>query len=77
MEQTQARAKTDLGRELQSHGAEYLGYNRIGGRRREYFYKQMDESHSRMDMLAVAVMDGIAENMGVAFDPEFMKTLKE
>ena len=76
MEQTQARAETDLGIELQAHGAEYLGYELVGERRREYFHKRIGRGHGRMNMLAIAVMDGLAESMGVAFDPEFLKTLK-
>lgn len=70
-------AETELGRSFEASGADYLGYEVIDGKRREYFHVKMKRNKARCDQLAVCVCYDWAENLGVAFDPEFIKTLKK
>ena len=73
----QILAQTELGRQLERSGAQYLGYEIIDGRRREYFHVKTTEQDARCSQIAICVLHDWAENLGVAFDPEFIKTLKK
>jgi len=68
--------ETELGKGLFQKGAEYLGYKVRGRKRWEYFHVRTSPRNARCEQIAVGVCGDRADNLGVAFDPKFLQTLR-